>query len=134
VRQPPGFADERVAVEQHERRLAEPLEQRLEVRRVGAPEVEVGVAEATVHLHGQRVTRRLVRFQRCEHVVRHAIEAAAVGGDRLQRHEAGLTRSRYVAGRVSLDAKHRHRAAAGELAEPFPFDPGARRWEAVVDK
>ena len=55
VREPAGLANERVAVQQHERRLAEALDQRLEVGRVGAPEVQVGVAEAAVHLHGQRI-------------------------------------------------------------------------------
>jgi hypothetical protein len=36
-----------------------------------------------VHLHGQRIAARLVRLQRLDDVVGYAIEAAAVGRDRL---------------------------------------------------
>jgi VCBS repeat protein/FG-GAP repeat protein len=60
VRHPAGLAHEGVAVEQHEARLAEALHERLQIRGIRPPEVEVRVAETAMHLYRERFAGRLV--------------------------------------------------------------------------
>ena len=116
VRQPARLADERVAVQQHERRGRVALDGGLEPAGVGTGQQQVGVAEAGVHLHGQRVggvgveripERKLEQRLRPQprsargkgrpgrlDVGRAHVEARAVGRDRLQPGEAACTRRR----------------------------------------
>ena len=96
--------------------------------------MEVRVAEAAVNLHRQRLARRLVRLQCRNDAFRDMVEPAAVGRDRLQSREARRTCVGDRAGTVRLEPQHGQRAAAGELAEPLPFDPGSRLRVAVVDE
>ena len=124
VREPAGLAHERVAVQQHERRVAEALDQRLEQPGSRAREGEVGVAEAGVDLHRQRIAGRLVRLERREQRPSarrrtRRVQPAAVGGDRLQRDEASLAR----ASRPSSATRLRPRAtrsirSTGRAAQP----------------
>ena len=137
MRQPAGLPHEGVAVQQHERRLAEALDQRLQVARVGAPQVQVGVAEPAVHLDGERIAGRLVRLERGDDVLGHAVEPAAVGRDRLQRGEAvlaGPLRRGGGALATGLEPQNRQGGAAGEVAELLPARAGARRRVAVVEE
>src|SRR5438105_7952148 len=103
MREPARLAHVRIAVKERDWCLTKALDQRLEVRRVGAPEMEVGVAEAAVHLHRQGVTRRLVRLECRNDVVGDAVEAATVGGDRLQCDVSTCTRARHVLQTVYLE-------------------------------
>ena len=161
VGEPARLAHERVAVEEHERRLAEALDQRLEVARVHRREEEVGVAEARMHLDRQGPAGLLVRLERGKQHLSDAasfdsvgagrrpqtleIEPAAIGGDRLQSDEASLARGRdlraHVLERVvelllgdALDAHDRQRTTAGQHAELLPVHALVRRREAVVDE
>ena len=137
MREPSRLSHERVAVQQHEGRLPEALDQRLQVGRVGSREVQVGVAEAAVHLDGQRVSGRLVRVERRDDVLRHAVEPAAVGGNRLQRNEAVGAGARDVLGGIGasrLDPQDGSGSSVGQLAEALPLDSRPGRREAVVDE
>src|SRR5439155_24293816 len=102
MREPARLPHVRIAVKEHEWCLTKPLDQRLEVRGVGAPEMEVEVAEAAVHLHRQGVTRRLVRLECGDDVVGDTVESATVGGDRLQCDVSACTRTSHVLQPVCL--------------------------------
>ena len=73
--------------------------------RIGARDVQVGVAEPAVELHRQRLARLLVRFERGDNALVDPLEleAGSVGGDRLQSDEPVCTRVRdLVANDVEL--------------------------------
>src|SRR5512133_3260517 len=103
--------------------------------------MEIGIAEAAVDLHRQRIAGRLVRLERREQRPAHAfwrnveVETAPVGRDRLERHEASLPRGRDLPGDRLLavllddafDPHDRPRLATGELAELVPARAGAGR-------
>ena len=87
--EPARLPHERVAVEQDERRVLEPLDHRLEPAGIGERKQEVAVAEAAVHLDGERVARLLVGLEHApERMILRESQAAAVGRDRLQRGKA----------------------------------------------
>ena len=137
VRQPAGLARERTAMQQHERGIWEALERAVQVTRVRTPQVEVGVAEAAVHLHGQRITRRLVRLQGGDDLLGHPVKPAAVRSDRLQRGVALLARGRSLRRRTRaarLEPSARERTAAGELPHLVPGCADALWGVAVVDE
>src|SRR5947207_5020126 len=144
MREPTRLTDERIAMQQHERRLAEALDQRLQMPGIGARKIEIRVAEPAMELRGQRRAGRLVRLERGDDEVVDALELepCAVGGDRLQPGEAVLARGRDLPpNRIdaacfcnALDPQNRSRFAAGELAELLPLDASPRPRKAVVDE
>src|SRR5437588_2227087 len=134
VREPARLAHVRIAVKEHERCLTKPLDQRLEVRGVGAPEMEVGVAEAAVHLYRQGVTCRLVRLERGDDVVGDTVEAATVGGDRLQCDVSIYTRARHVLQTVCLEPQDWARRYADRRRELVPGSADVRRRISVVEE
>src|SRR5439155_1176241 len=138
---------------------AEALDRRLEITGLHPRQEEVRVAEPGMHLHRQRGAGRLVRLERRRHRVTHGrafdpsterrritwpecfeVEAAAVGGDRLQAYEPVLACGRDFSAQSveavllgnALYAEHRTRGAVRELAELIPRRAFSRRRIAVV--
>ena len=135
VREPAGLANERVAVQQDERRLAEALDQRLEVRRVGAP-AGAGPRRRSRSAPARAADRRSPRSPSAPRRRRPRRDRGRRGTPRSSSARRSPPRERRLTSRrlVRLDSQHRQRAAAGELAEPLPLDARARRREAVVDE
>src|SRR6266498_2019492 len=148
VREPARLADERVTMEQHERRLAEALEEWLQPAGIRAREVQVPVAEAAVDLNRQRLAGRLVGLERPEQRFAHVpwgdveVEPATVGRNRFQCGEASLPRGSDLIGEGlwaqllddALDPHDRFRRTARELAELVPARARLPRRVAVVDE
>ena len=137
VREPARLAHERVAMEQHEGRLAEALHERLQIGGIGALEVKVGVAEAAVHLDGQRVSGRLVRLERGDDLLADAVEPAAIGGDRLQRGVPVRPRpGDGLGGAVAarLQPENGPGRESGDLGELLPRGADVGRRVAVVEQ
>lgn len=96
--------------------------------------MQVGVAEAAVHLYRQRIAARLVRLERGDDLLPHAVETAAVGGDRLQGDEALFACVSDVLEWMGLDPQHRTRRNADPVGELVPGRPDVGRREAVVEE
>ena len=90
VCEPAGFADERIAVQQHERRLAESLEQRLEVG--GSARQRWRSASPNPQCTCTGSGSPVASFASSAEITSsgNAVEPAAISGDRLQRDEARL--------------------------------------------
>ena len=158
MRQPAGFAHERVAVQQHERRLVEALDQRLEVRRVGAPE-DAGrnrrsrsapAPAADRRPRSPPVLRRALEQRLRGDLLRDlyrsprplrggVVEPAAVRRDRLQRSETfrrapppSRSRARFSRRRNAS----RHEAQRQDASSPSRCHStrGSGRRKAVVDE